>query len=188
MSMSSMSMSSMSMTMSGTMTDTMSMATATDGSMPMSTSSSDDPMTMGMDSMAMVFFTSTSTSLWSMAFTPNTTGQYAGTCIFLIAFAAIFRLLLAIRVNFFEIIAAAKKRRTAGLLQPYEIAAEGVPRPWRASEAVMLGAMDVVIAGVSYLLMLAVMTMNVGYFLSILGGVFVGSILCGRYTGHSGAH
>lgn len=31
--------------------------------------------------------------------------------------------------------------------------------------------------------MLAVMTMNVGYFLSVLGGVFLGSFLVGRWTG-----
>jgi hypothetical protein len=30
--------------------------------------------------------------------------------------------------------------------------------------------------------MLAVMTMNVGYFLSVLGGVFLGSLLLGRYA------
>lgn len=30
--------------------------------------------------------------------------------------------------------------------------------------------------------MLAVMTMNVGYFLSILGGIFLGEILVGRYA------
>ena len=30
--------------------------------------------------------------------------------------------------------------------------------------------------------MLAVMTMNVGYFLSILGGTFLGSLALGRYT------
>ncbi len=29
--------------------------------------------------------------------------------------------------------------------------------------------------------MLAVMTMNVGYFLSVLAGTFVGSLLVGRY-------
>lgn len=29
--------------------------------------------------------------------------------------------------------------------------------------------------------MLAVMTMNVGYFLSVLGGVFLGSLAVGRY-------
>lgn len=31
--------------------------------------------------------------------------------------------------------------------------------------------------------MLAVMTMNVGYFLSVLGGVFLGSFVVGRWTG-----
>ncbi len=30
--------------------------------------------------------------------------------------------------------------------------------------------------------MIAVMTMNVGYFLSILGGTFLGSVLVGRYV------
>jgi len=29
--------------------------------------------------------------------------------------------------------------------------------------------------------MLAVMTMNVGYFLSVLAGIFVGSLLVGRF-------
>jgi hypothetical protein len=31
--------------------------------------------------------------------------------------------------------------------------------------------------------MLAVMTMNVGYFLSILGGVFLGELAVGRFVG-----
>lgn len=30
--------------------------------------------------------------------------------------------------------------------------------------------------------MLAVMTYNVGYFLSVLGGVFIGTLAVGRYT------
>lgn len=30
--------------------------------------------------------------------------------------------------------------------------------------------------------MLAVMTMNVGYFLSVLGGVFIGDLAVGRYV------
>jgi hypothetical protein len=30
--------------------------------------------------------------------------------------------------------------------------------------------------------MLAVMTMNVGYFMSVLGGTFLGSLLVGRYS------
>jgi hypothetical protein len=34
--------------------------------------------------------------------------------------------------------------------------------------------------------MIAVMTMNVGYFMSVLGGTFAGSLVVGRYTGGSG--
>lgn len=30
--------------------------------------------------------------------------------------------------------------------------------------------------------MLAVMSMNIGYFLSVLGGVFLGSLVVGRYA------
>jgi hypothetical protein len=35
--------------------------------------------------------------------------------------------------------------------------------------------------------MIAVMTMNLGYFLSVLAGVFVGSMVAGRYMVHSAA-
>lgn len=31
--------------------------------------------------------------------------------------------------------------------------------------------------------MLAVMTMNVGYFMSVLGGVFLGELMLGRFIG-----
>ena len=31
--------------------------------------------------------------------------------------------------------------------------------------------------------MLAVMTMNVGYFVAILGGIFIGELAVGRYSG-----
>lgn len=83
---------------------------------------------------------------------PNTIGQYAGTCIFLIAFAAIFRALLAIRVHFYPLLAAADTRRTGGLeYAPYYNEKPG-RRPWRAREAVLLGLLDVVVAGIGYLL------------------------------------
>lgn len=107
---------------------------------------------MGMDEMAMVFFTSTTTPLWSSGFTPTNAGQYTGVCIFLIAFAAIFRLLLAFRMNFFEIMAAAKTRRNGGLIEPYPVECKTRFRPWRVSEAISVAAIDVVLAGVSYLL------------------------------------
>jgi len=36
--------------------------------------------------------------------------------------------------------------------------------------------------------MIAVMTMNIGYFLSVLAGVFVGSMVFGRFMAYSAAH
>ena len=45
--------------------------------------------------MSMVFFTSTTTPLFSSRWSPTSTGTYAGTCIFLIALAIVFRGLLA---------------------------------------------------------------------------------------------
>lgn len=36
--------------------------------------------------------------------------------------------------------------------------------------------------------MIAVMTMNVGYFLSVLAGIFVGSVVFGRFGSHLAVH
>jgi len=55
-------------------------------------------------------------------------------------------------------------------------------RPWRITVDPVRAAFDTVLAGIGYLLMLAVMTMNVGYFLSVLGGTFLGSLILGRYV------
>lgn len=77
-------------------------------------------------------------------------GQYAGTCIFLIAFTTIFRALLAVRVNLFEVLAVVKVRR--GGEYPYAVECKATSRPWRVNEAVLLASMDVVLAGIGYLL------------------------------------
>ncbi|KAL5382552.1 hypothetical protein DPSP01_006393 [Paraphaeosphaeria sporulosa] len=179
--MESMSMATVTSTMAG-MSMSMPMATesATSGSMDMGSSS-----VMAMSTMAMTFFSSTTTPLFSTTWTPASVGQYAGTCIFLIAFAAIFRALIAIRFNFDRFSAKIASTRGDNQAHLYTDEYKGAHRPWRANEAVALGAMDVVIAGVSYLLMIAVMTMNVGYFLSVLAGVFIGSMAFGRFMSRS---
>ena len=48
-----------------------------------------------MSMMAMVFFGSNKTPLYSSAWTPSSTGSYAGTCIFLVVLAVIYRALSA---------------------------------------------------------------------------------------------
>jgi solute carrier family 31 (copper transporter), member 1 len=56
---------------------------------------SHDAMTM--QDMSMAFFTSTMTSLYSLTWTPTSTGAYAGTCIFLILLGVAFRGLMAVK-------------------------------------------------------------------------------------------
>jgi len=54
--------------------------------------------------------------------------------------------------------------------------------PWRLSVDLPRACIFTLQAGVGYLLMLAVMTLNVGYFLSVLAGLFFGELVLGRYT------
>jgi hypothetical protein len=63
----------------------------------------------------------------------------------------VFRILLALRFNLYRVMAAAKQRRGGSLL-PDVAETKSTRRPWRANEAVISGALDTVIAGVSYLL------------------------------------
>lgn len=54
--------------------------------------------------------------------------------------------------------------------------------PWRLSVDVPRGLLHFLYSGVGYLLMLAVMTANVGYFFAVLTGLFLGEVLFGRYA------
>lgn len=63
----------------------------------MSSSSSSSTDSSSMSSMSMVFTTDHSTPLFSNAWTPASTGAYAGTCIFLVVLAIIGRALQAWR-------------------------------------------------------------------------------------------
>ncbi|OJI84636.1 hypothetical protein ASPTUDRAFT_188744 [Aspergillus tubingensis CBS 134.48] len=134
--------------------------------------STDSSMSM---SMTMVFFTSTTTPLYSNGWTPSNTGQYAGTCIFLIALAVMLRLLLALKpileTRFWN----------DGILRS---SPDHPPRRTRRAinPAARRATLELVIAGVGYLLMLAVMTMNVGYFLSVLAGLWLGTFVLGGWA------
>ncbi|CAK1365328.1 hypothetical protein CB0940_08915 [Cercospora beticola] len=181
-----MDMSSMEMSMSGmempTATSMDSMATSTSPASHSDMSSMHSSMTMDMSHMMMTFFTSTSTALYSNSWTPASKGQYAGTCIFLIGLAVVFRCLVAVRYRFDALWTGAMRKQDPAILRKKTDAkpdARPARRPWRVNEAAARAFLDTVLAGVSYLLMLAVMTMNVGYFLSVLGGVFLGSFVIG---------
>jgi len=165
--------------------------------------------------MAMVFFSNTNTPLYSMMWTPSSTGQYAGTCIFLIILAVIFRGLFGVK-HYLEslwlgraiqrryVVVADKQPESERIQQDPNtstavLTSNGVDEnvkvvktidsaitPWRFSVDLPRAALVTVHAGVGWLLMLAVMTMNVGYFISVLAGTFLGELAVGRFS--SGAH
>ncbi|KAI9716768.1 MAG: hypothetical protein M1812_005108 [Candelaria pacifica] len=161
--------------------------------------------------MTMVFTTSTTTPLFSLAWTPATTGQYAGTCVFLISLAVVYRLLFAAKylleqrwrdaaVNRRHVAVAGKQSEAKRISTSSDsskallVTENGVEEevrvvvstkrpltPWRISTEAPRAGIAVLIAGIGYLLMLGVMTMNVGYFMSVLGGTALGELAVGRY-------
>ncbi|KAF1999129.1 hypothetical protein P154DRAFT_523528 [Amniculicola lignicola CBS 123094] len=163
-----------------------------------------------MSTMAMAFFTSTATPLYSEAWTPSSAGAYAGTCIFLIILAIVLRALFTAKSYLdakalesslkrrYVVVAdqhtvsdkAADTNSLTGILtsngQEENVRIVQAPskhiQPWRFSVDLPRAAIMTVIAGVGYLLMLAVMTYNVGYFLSVLGGTFAGELAFGRFN------
>ncbi|KAL2833061.1 Ctr copper transporter family-domain-containing protein [Aspergillus pseudoustus] len=186
----------------------MSMATSTTtgmAGMTSSTSTSDmdmSSMSMSMSEMSMTFFTSYKTLLFSNSWSPTTQGQYAGTCIFLIALALILRFLIALRPilerrvwndgprnrGFVHSAASDTSLEQAGVLPEKPVATGRVTvaqevrsrwSNWKVNCAGGRATYEVFVAGVAYLLMLAVMTMNVGYFLSVLGGIWLGTFILG---------
>lgn len=111
-------------------------------------------MMMGMQDMMMVFFQSNNTPLWSPYWIPQGDGQYAGTCVFLVVLAAVFRALLALRNNLLRIYDRAVARRHTRLVTVEDSlkGCENCTRPWRINEAATLALFDTILAGIGYLL------------------------------------
>ncbi|KAK9370357.1 Ctr copper transporter family-domain-containing protein [Lipomyces kononenkoae] len=183
----------------------MDMSTATSMAMAMSTSTSTSSMSgdpsMSMSSMS--FHTSFTDFLFAQQWTPSSRGQYAGTCIFLIVLAVIYRMIHVLKHRMERYYNArarqySRSMSTASLQTEkdgtFEKSVAGTTaepdrplqfrnvRPWRVSMDIPLALIQLLLSGAAYLLMLAVMTFNVGYFLSVLGGIFLGELLFGRFT------
>ena len=132
--------------------------------------------------MAMTFFTSIETPLFSESWTPRSTAGYAGTCIFLIVLAVVFRGIMAFKhhmehrwldqhLNRRYVVVAGQRNEKArtsedgGARTALLVSATGVeedvrvvrrhirePFPWRLSVDVPRAAIVVVMSGVGYLL------------------------------------
>lgn len=150
----------------GTGTSTGAMATST----AMSSDMDGTSMAMGMSDMIMAFFTSYRTPLFSATWTPESEGQYAGTCIFLITLAFILRLLLAFKPLIESRVWSAHMRRHGDgdrLLAQQDsydkrdpaqlVAAIGGEfgsrwRGWRVGPSAARATYELLIAGIGYLL------------------------------------
>ena len=137
--------------------------------------------TMSISTMSMAFFTSTSTPLYSAMWSPTSVGGYAGTCIFLVILATIFRGLLAAKAwketawldaefNRRYVTVAGKPPKAERIASDSDskrmiLTENGVEedvvvvkkrsmgiRPWRITTDPVRAVMDTVIAGVGYLL------------------------------------
>ncbi|CAG8890465.1 unnamed protein product [Penicillium egyptiacum] len=176
-----------------------------------STSSSHSMSSSSSMGMSMVFKNTHDTPLFSDAWTPSSSGSFAGTCIFLIVLAIIDRFLIAFKATMERhwlathlnrrYVTVAGKSTEAGNIDSDPdakvaslITAQGVeesvkvvhnithgPMPWRFSVDLPRAVLFLCIVGISYLLMLAVMTMNIGYFCSVLAGAFLGELAVGRF-------
>jgi copper transporter 1 len=109
---------------------------------------------MDMSQMMMTFFTSTETPLYSKDWTPSNTGQYAGTCIFLIVLAFVSRGLLALRIRFLALWDRRSNDECRMNAKDVECGAadKAAREPWRVNKALARAILDTILAGVSYLL------------------------------------
>lgn len=160
----------------------MDMDMGSDSSSMSSSSSSNSSSSSTMSTMMVAFQNDMATTLYSERWTPSSTGAYAGTCIFLIALAAVFRGLFALRavqesrwldreLNRRYVVVNGKGGLARdnvsqdSLKQNMLLSANGVEeevmvvkkrhthaRPWRLSVDPARAGLDTVIAGVGYLL------------------------------------
>lgn len=120
----------------------------------------------GSHGMIMTFFTSTSTPLYSDAWAPGNSGQYAGSCIFLIVLALLLRILSAYKSILEQRWARRDARRNLVVAknssesqmeveeetQAMESFLGWGPRPWRWSVDLPRACFQVMLTGISYLL------------------------------------
>ena len=124
-----------------------------------------------MSGMMNTLFTSTHTPLYSATWTPSNRGQYAGTCIFIIVLATIFRALFSYRsiqehrwrdleLKRRPVIVPGKKQDDDAARPDQKDIGAGTrkwirSRPWRISTDGPRALLDTVIAAVGYLLSVA---------------------------------
>jgi len=155
--------------------------------MDMDMGSSNSTATM---SQMMYFHTSLTDNIFSLAWTPQSPAAYFGTWMFIFFFGILYRGLHALK----SILEAFWFHKFASKAVVVSSDDDGKVRVvsggqnahvWRTSVDIPRAFLQMVNSGVAYLLMIIVMTMNVGYFFAVLSGIFFGELIFGRWaSGH----
>ncbi|KAF3929706.1 hypothetical protein AA313_de0206594 [Arthrobotrys entomopaga] len=153
--------------------------------------SSSSMSTMPHATMAMVFQWIIETPIYSYAFTPKTAGQYVGALFFLIVLSIISRGLIAYashkeviwraQESSRKVVIAGKKYDEDQASSDGSVREVKGPAPWRWKVDMVRALFSALNVGLHFLLMFAVMSLNVGYFFAVLIGVFLGDLMFARY-------
>lgn len=129
---------------------------------------------MHMDmSMPMFFQATLHTVLWFKSWETHSTASYVAALLCLLAFAIFHESMSVIRTK----VAAALKPRKSGVLLPVEESYTPVSARDTVWQRVIISSLYAAHIGTGYLLMLAVMTFNVGFFFAVVAGMGIGHFL-----------
>ncbi|KAJ5279497.1 Ctr copper transporter [Penicillium angulare] len=138
----------------------------------------------GMEAPDMAFNTNNlSAVLFSQSWMPNTIAGYVGSWFFLFFLAIIWRASAA-SLSKLDAFWAAKNARysilsNGGQDEPPQ---KDVAQGWRISVNLPRALLRTIHQGIAYLLMIAVMTMNIGFFFAVLVGFFFGELIFSRVS------
>ncbi|KAI9845267.1 MAG: hypothetical protein M1838_001814 [Thelocarpon superellum] len=135
-----------------------------------------------MSASTMAFSTNNlATNLYSSSWAPTTTSGYVGTWFFLFILAVTWRGLVR---GLKRLDAYYVRKHESHLILIHGGLDQATRRntvlAWRLSVNLPRAALAMVAQGVAYLLMIAVMTMNVGFFFAVIVGYFFGEAFFGR--------
>ncbi|KAI0061354.1 CTR copper uptake transporter [Artomyces pyxidatus] len=156
----------------------------------------DQGMDLTMGNMIQYLHFTSGDNLWFLGWVPKSAGAMVGTCIGLFMLALVERWLSAMRAvmevhwNIRAQIVLSNKLNLPECHTPdtktsnRALTRTKVP-PFIATHDIPRGIIQAVISAIGFLFMLAVMTFQVGFILSIVVGLGVGETLFGRYTFHA---
>ncbi|VDB95694.1 unnamed protein product [Peniophora sp. CBMAI 1063] len=153
--------------------------------------SMDSGASVSMGNMIMYLHFTPGDNLWFYGWAPRTAGAMGGTCVALVMLALVERWLSALKAcaemhwhqrALIEMANRTNKRTTLGQPQSTPTKIPRTALPFIAAHDLPRGLITAILALLGFLFMLAVMTYQVGFILSIVIGLGVGEALFGRYT------